>query len=227
MNDEINRLGCLRFAGETCQKLNDFFFADTVPSDEHSADSKGSRPVAGRRHIVKHHKLPENILEALWEQPCCANTKLIPGKLSLCTGMLLMIQNNATTEMCITKGQEAIMHGWESSLGPQDKPVLETLFIELIDPPSSTTLDGLPQNVVVPLMKTSVATSCQQPDDTTVTVSRTQIEALPNFPMTDYASQGKTRPYNVVVRGTPGKPLQTPTITFDILQRPSMPFEVL
>lgn len=29
-------------------------------------------------------------------------------------------------------------------------------------------------------------------------VSRNQIEALPNFAMMDYASQGKTRPFNVV-----------------------------
>jgi hypothetical protein len=32
-------------------------------------------------------------------------------------------------------------------------------------------------------------------------VSRNQIEVLPNFAMTDYASQGKTREYNVVDLG--------------------------
>lgn len=28
--------------------------------------------------------------------------------------------------------------------------------------------------------------------------TRSQVEVLPNFAMTDFASQGKTRPYNVV-----------------------------
>ena len=89
------------------------------------------------------------------------------------------------------------MRSWESSIGANGKEVLETLFVELIDPPSPVALAGLPQNVV-PLTKTSVSTSCQLPDDTTITISRTQIEALPNFAMTDYASQGKTRPKNPV-----------------------------
>jgi len=50
----------------------------------------------------------------------------------------------------------------------------------------------------VPLTRTSVTTSCRLTDDTSISVSRSQVEALPNFAMTDYASQGKTRPFNVV-----------------------------
>jgi hypothetical protein len=58
-------------------------------------------------------------------------------------------------------------------------------------------LDGLPLNVV-PLTRTSVTTSCRLPDDTSLTVSRSQVEAMQNFAMTDYASQGKTRSLNLV-----------------------------
>jgi hypothetical protein len=43
-----------------------------------------------------------------------------------------------------------------------------------------------------------VTTSCLLPEDTSLTISRNQIEVLPNWAMTDYASQGKTRPENVV-----------------------------
>ncbi|KAF8219038.1 hypothetical protein L208DRAFT_1213233, partial [Tricholoma matsutake] len=32
----------------------------------------------------------------------------------------------------------------------------------------------------------------------TINISRSQVEVLPNFAMTDYTSQGKTRPFNVV-----------------------------
>jgi hypothetical protein len=102
--------------------------------------------------------------------------------------------------LCITKGQEAEVYSWQSSAGPYNTEVLDTLFVKLIDPPSPVHLDGLPLNVV-PLMRTSVSTNCHLPDDSSLMVSQNQIEALPNFSMTDYASQGKTREYNVVDLG--------------------------
>ena len=108
-----------------------------------------------------------------------------------------MIRNNAATEMCITKGQEATVHAWDSHKTAEGRDVLDTLFVELTNPPTPVQLDGLPLNVI-PLTRTSVTTNCRLPDDTSLTVSRSQVEAMPNFAMTDYASQGKTRPYNVV-----------------------------
>jgi len=35
-------------------------------------------------------------------------------------------------------------------------------------------------------------------DDSKLAISRIQVEVLPNFAMTDFASQGKTHPYNPV-----------------------------
>lgn len=107
-----------------------------------------------------------------------------------------MIRNNSATEMCITKGQEAFVYDWWSHKLANGKEVLDTLFVELANPPSPVKMEGLPLNVV-PLTRTSVVTNCKLPDDTSITISRSQIEALPNFAMTDYASQGKTRPVNV------------------------------
>ena len=195
--DEINRLGSQRFAEETGQNLTHFFSVDTVSSSESEEDQGKKNFITRRKRTIKHNSIPENIQQALWEQPTCANTKLIPGKLSLCLGMPIMIRNNAATEMCITKGQEAIVHAWDSHKTPEGKDVLDTLFVELTNPPTPVKLDGLPLNVV-PLTRTCVTTSCRLPDDTSLTVSRSQVEALPNFAMTDYASQGKTRPDNVV-----------------------------
>ena len=121
----------------------------------------------------------------------------IPGKLSLCVGMPVMIRNNSATELCITKGQEATVHSWQSDVGSKGQIILDTLFVTLLNPPQSVQLDGLPKNVV-PLMKTSVQTTCMLPDDTCININRSQIEVVPNFSMTDFSSQGKTRPYNVV-----------------------------
>ena len=195
--DEINCLGSQRFATETGQNLTHFYSIDTVPSNKSEEDQQKKKFIACQKRSIKYNSIPEKIQQALWEQPTCANTKLIPGKLSICLGMPVMIRNNAATEMCITKGQEATVHAWDSHKTPEGRDVLDTLFVELTNPPTPVKLDGLPVNVV-PLTRTSVTTSCRLADDTSLTVSRSQVEALPNFSMTDYASQGKTHPDNVV-----------------------------
>ena len=195
--DEINRLGSLRFAAETSQTLTHFFSIDSVTSNEAEEGQQSRKYRAGRKRSVKYDSIPEAIQHALWEQPTCANSKLIPGKLSICIGMPVMIRNNAATEICITKGQEAVVHAWDCHKTADGRDVLDTLFVELSNPPVPIKLDDLPLNVI-PLTRSSVTTCCRLQDDSSLTVSRSQVEVLPNFAMTDYASQGKTRPYNVV-----------------------------
>ena len=190
--DEINRLGSLRFARETGQDLTHFFSEDSVSSRDDRKDkrsfTKGELKVANISDVVQN---------VLWNQSHSANSKNIPGKLSLCLGLPVMIRHNAATELCMTKGQEGVVHGWQSSKGSRNQRVLETLFVKLVNPPQAVKFDGLPENVV-PLTATSVSTVCFLPDDSSIKVSRKQVEVLPNFSMTDYSSQGKTRPYNVV-----------------------------
>ena len=198
LKDEINRLGALRFAQESNQSLVDFFSIDSLPSKD-AKNSKGKRrPVRQmpRRELKEHGKIKPNIQNILWGQPPCANTKLIPGKLSLCVGMPVMIRNNIATELCITKGQEGFVYGWQSQ-SISGVNTLDTLFIQLHDPPTQVKLDGLPLNVVL-LARNSVTTTCYLPDDSSLDISRSQPDILPNFAMTDFASQGKTRANNVV-----------------------------
>ena len=57
--------------------------------------------------------------------------------------------------------------------------------------------DGLPENVV-PIAKMSQTIECTMKSDQIRKIEREQCCVLPNFSMTDYASQGKTRPYNPV-----------------------------
>jgi hypothetical protein len=114
--------------------------------------------------------------------------------------MPVMICANSATELSITKGQEAVVHSWDSTADSKGKNVLNTLFVQLLNPPTDVNIDGLSQHVV-PLMKNSVPTSVQLPDDTCLNISQNQVEVLPNFAMTDYALQGKTRLQNVVDLG--------------------------
>jgi hypothetical protein len=190
--DEINRLGSLRFAKETGQTLTDFFSEDRISSGEPKKVKQSKR-----RAVKKAATISDNVQSLLWNQPHSTNSRNIPGKLSLCIGMPVMIRNNSATELCITKGQEGIIHSWQSTIGSRGQRILDTLFVTLVNPPQSVKIDKLPENVV-PLTRTSVNISCYLPDDSTVSLSREQVEVLPNFSMTDFASQGKSRPYNPV-----------------------------
>ena len=74
---------------------------------------------------------------------------------------------------------------------------MDTLFIQLHDPPAPVKLDRLPLNVV-PLAKNSITTTCNLPDNSLLDILCSQPDILPNFAMTDFASQGKTQGNNVV-----------------------------
>jgi hypothetical protein len=108
-----------------------------------------------------------------------------------------MIRANDATELCMTKGQDAEVVGWDESVGPAGQRILDTLFVLLKDPPRQVQIPGLPLNVV-PLLRTSTHLTCLLPDDTLLSIYREQILALTYFSMTDYASQGKSRKINIV-----------------------------
>ena len=112
-------------------------------------------------------------------------------------GMPVMLRYNDATECCMTKGAEGTVAGWQASIGNQGKPMLDTLFVKLSNPPKVVHIEGLPPNVV-PITRRSTKTVCKLWNDDIITVSRSQVLVLPNFAMTDYSAQGRTRPNNVV-----------------------------
>jgi hypothetical protein len=93
--------------------------------------------------------------------------------------------------LCITKGQEVKVYGWHSTKGSHGQLILDTLFVELTNPPRSIMFEGLSENVV-PLTCTTNTIVCLLPDDTTVQISWSQIDVLLNFALTDFAAQGKS-----------------------------------
>jgi len=97
----------------------------------------------------------------------------------------------------MTKGAEGTVAGWQASIGKQGKPMLDTLFVKLTNPPKLVQIEGLPLNVV-PITRCSTKTVCKLWNDDVITISRNQVLVLPNFSMTDYSAQGLTRPDNVV-----------------------------
>lgn len=132
----------------------------------------------------------------LWNQPHSTSNH-IPGTLLLCIGLPVMLRYNDATECCMTKGAEGTVAGWQCSRGPEGQTVLDTLFVKLQNPPKTVNIPGLPENVV-PIVRQSTTTDCMLPSDHLVPVARDQVLVLPNFAMTDYGAQGRTRPFNPV-----------------------------
>ena len=174
--DRFNEKGCIRFAGDTGQRLEHFYSSDT--------DQNG-------------RCLPRHIQSHIWKMPA-NETENIPGRISLCRGMPVMIRFNYATELCITRGQEAHVVSWTESKGPIGQRLLDTLFVRLCHPPFPVRVPDLPENVVPITRHTSRILVSIEGLDRQVSISRQQVQILPNFAMTDYAAQGKSRPRNPV-----------------------------
>ncbi|KAJ6447380.1 hypothetical protein C8R47DRAFT_999814 [Mycena vitilis] len=108
-----------------------------------------------------------------------------------------MLRSNEATELCLTKGQEGVVVGWDATTGPADQQILDTLFVRLSDPPRDVHIGDLPVNVV-PVPRTITHVTCLLPDDSLLSVLREQVVVLLNFGMTDFTAQGKSRGKNVV-----------------------------
>ncbi len=196
--DIINQLGCQRFAQETGQKLTNFYSIDKWGKEEDPAYKKKKHGSSKDASKLKHKSNEIDFDDQLeiWKL-CHSATGHFPGKLSLCLGMPVMIRNNEATELCITKGQEGFVVGWQSTKGPHGKRVLDTLFIELDNPPQPVQIPGLPLNVV-PIIKSKKTVTCVFPSDLKEAIEREQVWVVQNFAMTAHASQGKSRLFNVV-----------------------------
>ncbi|KAF9052108.1 hypothetical protein BJ165DRAFT_1413860 [Panaeolus papilionaceus] len=137
-----------------------------------------------------------SLQKKLWKQSP-STSEQIAGCLQLCVGLPVLIRHNEATELCITWGQEAVVVGWTAVgiAGHTNHKRLDVLFVELINPPTKVQIAKLPPNVV-PLTSVKQAIDAMLPSDEYLRISRSQIPVLPNFSITDYSSQGKSRGSN-------------------------------
>ncbi|KDR70598.1 hypothetical protein GALMADRAFT_75875 [Galerina marginata CBS 339.88] len=183
--DRINDLGVRRWAKDHGQKLHNFYSIDYF----HERGRKETRHNPSPIHVLN-----PALQEGLWSLPPSASKEQVPAKLTLCIGLPVMIRNNDAVELCITKGQEAVVVGWNAEKKLRgEKECLNTLFVRLVKPPRSIEIPGLPLNVV-PIPATVVTVDINMPQDGHhQSIKHCQVNVLPCFAMTDYASQGRTR----------------------------------
>ncbi|KAI1797626.1 hypothetical protein LXA43DRAFT_876934 [Ganoderma leucocontextum] len=196
--DAINDVQCQCFARDNGQALHDFYSVDAWGTTK---DPSSIRDAQRQYDFVvdpirQSNTISPHLQDALWRVPpaLCGN---IAGVLHLSLNMPVLLKANEATELCATNGAEAVVVGWDSHHLPDGKEILDTLFVQLHNPPRPMHLPGLPENII-PLARAKNSVRCLLPiGDLQVTVQREQVMVLPNFAMTDFASQGRTRPYNV------------------------------
>ncbi|KIJ28099.1 hypothetical protein M422DRAFT_190184, partial [Sphaerobolus stellatus SS14] len=194
--DKINHVGSNKFVQRTRQQLTNFYSLDTLTE----AGVKNVLHISEKKRLNKilvqaNNKINPGKQIALWNLNA-ESTCNKPGMLPLCIGMPVMIKKNIATELCMTNGAEGHVLGWQSSMIDMNNieyPVLDIVYILLKDTAFSINIPGLPENVV-PITRTSCPITCEFPNGHSQRINRDQVDIILNFAMTDYASQGRTRP---------------------------------
>ena len=118
-----------------------------------------------------------------------------PGKLTLCVNKPVTIKYNYDTSHCITNSAEGTVHSWDG-YEKDGHNYLNVLYIKLTGKGHDMKYhEHLPLGVVplTPITRNFTIKIKKK----LVTVRRTQVAAILNFAITDYGSQGKSRPWNI------------------------------
>ncbi|KAF5364893.1 hypothetical protein D9758_008100 [Tetrapyrgos nigripes] len=120
--DQINKQQLHRFAEEVNEPLHSFYSWDIIGQGKDPAHTRRKK----YRATAPPNIMSDSLRQALWELPPC-DTGHLPGILQFCKGMPVMIKYNEATELCITNGQEAHVHGWKSAFDTSGKEYLDVL----------------------------------------------------------------------------------------------------
>ncbi|KAI0351715.1 hypothetical protein OH77DRAFT_1370473, partial [Trametes cingulata] len=198
--DAINEVGSENFAQSRGLQLVEFVSLDSWAADKDERSTRATQ----RTHdstfnpVRTSDRIGTDMQKVLWSLPPCS-TANHAGVLRLCIGMPVLLKNNEATELCATNGAEAIVVGWDAHRAhtQTNEEVLDTLFVRLTNPPRKVQLDDLPPNVIpLPRTKQRIQSMLPFSDMPSVYINREQVMVLPNFAMTDFASQGRTRTFN-------------------------------
>ncbi|EJD35910.1 hypothetical protein AURDEDRAFT_21949, partial [Auricularia subglabra TFB-10046 SS5] len=189
--DAINSAGCIKYAQDYGEKLSTFYSVDSVGEGD---DVDTGRRKKGRKRWITG--ISNSLRQLLWDLPHYDSSN-VPGTLHLCKGMPVIIKKNLATECGVTNGGEGVVIDWIAHNISEDKQTLDVVFVQLTNGSLNVQIEGLPPNVV-PVCAEEDTVKCTLPDDSHMSIKRKQVYILPNFSMTDYASQGKTRRVNVV-----------------------------
>ncbi|KAJ3487728.1 hypothetical protein NLI96_g3330 [Meripilus lineatus] len=164
--DAINDTSSICFANERHLPLQSFYSKDSWTASA-SSEYLSNESLSAQEANNEYQKY-------LWTLPP-AVTKNIPGRLVICKDMPVMLKYNEATELCATNGAEGIIHSWNEAVGPLGRKRLETVFVQLKNPPRNIKLPHLPVNIV-PIPTASSAINIRLRDDKRTAIGRKQDE---------------------------------------------------
>ena len=88
--DQLNKLGSLHFAAETGQRLTDFYSDDELDEDIDPSTLTSARKKDKKSKPSSKKILSSDMQEVIWNLRHSASEH-VPGKLSLCIGLPVMI----------------------------------------------------------------------------------------------------------------------------------------
>jgi hypothetical protein len=88
--DQVNEMGCIKFAEETGQQRTCFYAEDSLAENTGSND-RASRANRKKNVVPPRKALTERQKMNLWDAPACTSDN-IPGQLRLCVGLPVMIK---------------------------------------------------------------------------------------------------------------------------------------
>lgn len=188
------------FAAKHSQSLHMFVSLDRFPNTRGSASVSETRRFAVNFQdpVRMSNEIPIELRDLLWNmQP--RRTDHVAGRLQLCLNMPVLLKTNQATELGATNGAECTVVGWDAVPYPgvPGAEVLQTLFVLLSHPTHPVNLPNLPTNVI-PVTPVPAYFTVVVDEKTSFRICRMQVPVLPNFAMTDFGCQGRTREHNVV-----------------------------
>lgn len=188
-HDAFNRISSNQFARQTGSPLRTFYLDDLWSKTLLISTMTYAAEEMAKEKAARFQKY-------LWKLPPCL-TQNILSQLTICLNMPVMLKHNDATELYATNGAEEVVVHWDENMNDHGLPVLETLFVELTNPPRDVQIPPLDKNVIL-IPTTSNDLKCILIGDRVVDITRTQVPVIPNFAMTNYCSQGCTCQSNVV-----------------------------
>ncbi|ORY40823.1 hypothetical protein BCR33DRAFT_661522, partial [Rhizoclosmatium globosum] len=142
--------------------------------------------------------LPASIQAAVWKLSP-ADTDHIPGLLKLCRGLPILIKRNLSVGSGVTNGAEGTVISWTMTEHPhfQGMQVANVIYAKLLGKYSDVVFDEILGPGIVPLVPVENYITVNVPDFGKIRILRRMHQILPNFSMSDFASQGKGRKYNI------------------------------
>lgn len=191
--DQINTMGSDAFARDLGIELHTFYSVDKWSSAMPQSQADRHKKDTNTLDVLRDSDIVDKEMQKLLWEISSSRTDHYADTLEICLGMPVLVRYNEAVEAGITNGAEGHVVGWNARPIGDGKETLDTLFVKLKVTAITVKVPELPDNTVsVAAYTKSIAVKF--PDDSKVSVSRTQVPVLLNFSIKGMEVKGGVGP---------------------------------